>query len=286
MVVLRLTTAHELWNVLHEPTAEMATLRSVLTHEGRFPCRRTWQRRLNRLPDTLPAQIAALGRFLVEILDPFAASGRAVALDSTLLRAFGGRMWHKKDREQGVVPHRGIDIEAGWTKSGHHGWVYGWKLHLAVSCGAVWIPLAAELTPANCPRQPGRARLVDELPAQVRFVLGDTHYNAPKIRERCELSGQTLIASGYGSYPRPQTSLNSQAVRSFFHKLRSCTHRELQPTVQEPLRWLTVRCPPKDTFPPKTGPWGAIFTYQLLLFHRWMHNLPLRTGLKYALKAP
>ncbi len=69
----------------------MATLRALLTCDGRFPCRRTWERRLEQLPDTLPRQIAALGRFLVEVLDPFASSGRAVALDSTLLRAFGGR---------------------------------------------------------------------------------------------------------------------------------------------------------------------------------------------------
>jgi hypothetical protein len=61
------------------------------------------------------------------------------------LRARGG-VWHKKDRDAGVVPHTSIDTEAHWTKSGWHGWVYGWKLHLVVSVAAVWISLAAELT--------------------------------------------------------------------------------------------------------------------------------------------
>ena len=76
-----------------------------------------------------------------ELLKPWARSGRAVALDSTVLRARGG-VWHKKDKEAGVVPHSSIDTEAGWTYSGWHGWVYGWKLHLACTVTGVWIPLA------------------------------------------------------------------------------------------------------------------------------------------------
>ena len=45
--------------------------------------------------------------------------------------------------------HTSIDTAAHWTKSGWHGCVYGWKLRLATAAAAVWIPLAAELTPAN-----------------------------------------------------------------------------------------------------------------------------------------
>jgi hypothetical protein len=48
-----------------------------------------------------------------------------------------------------VVPHTSIDTEAHWTKSGWHGWVYGWKLHLVNTVASVWIPLAAELPAAN-----------------------------------------------------------------------------------------------------------------------------------------
>ncbi len=36
-------------------------------------------------------------------------------------------------------------------------------------------------------------------------MLGDTHYNASRVRERCELGRQTRIASGYAAHPRPQT---------------------------------------------------------------------------------
>jgi hypothetical protein len=74
-----------------------------------------------------------------------------------------------------VVPHSSIDTEAGWTKSGWHGWVYGWKLHLGVSVASVWIPLCASLTPADAADNKVAPSLIEELPDEARFVLGDIH---------------------------------------------------------------------------------------------------------------
>ncbi len=62
MIVRHLHTIRELLTVLEQPTAEMQALRVLLTHDGRFPCRRTFERRLTALPDTLRAQISCLGR--------------------------------------------------------------------------------------------------------------------------------------------------------------------------------------------------------------------------------
>lgn len=266
----------------------MQTLRALLTHDGtatgRFPCRRTWKRRLETLPASLPDKIAFLGRFLVEQLQPFARSGRAVAIDSTLLRAFGGFVWHKKDKAAGVVPHSGIDIEAGWTKSGHHGWVYGWKLHLVATCGPVWIPLAAQLSPANQADNLHAPALMSQLPTQVRFLLGDTHYNAPQVKEECALRGLTLVASGHGTYPRPDQLNNAKEVRSLFHKLRSVTIENFN---QQFKSVFDAHRPVPVKGQIKTSNWalGAILTYQLLLFHQWNNKRSLRNGLKYVLKA-
>src|ERR687890_521988 len=186
MIVRRLHKVGELLAVLEEPPPEMRSLRELLLSEdGRFPSRRTFERRLRALPETLPARIGLLGRHLVARIEPWARCGRAVALDSTVLRARGG-VWHKKDKEAGVVPHSSIDTEAGWTKSGWHGWVYGWKLHLACTVAGVWIPLAAELTPANVADNEAAPELLCRIPAEVRYVLGDKHYNDPEVRELCE----------------------------------------------------------------------------------------------------
>ena len=122
----------ELLAVLDEPTPEMRMVRELLCEEGRFPARRTFERRMRALPERLPDQIGCLGRHLVEVLKPWESRGRAVALDSTTLQAKGG-VWHEKDREEAVVvPHTARDTEAGWTKSGWHGSVYDWKLHVAI----------------------------------------------------------------------------------------------------------------------------------------------------------
>ena len=52
MLMRRLNTAYELLSVLEQPTPEMQTLRELLVQEGRFPNRRTWERRLQAMPDT------------------------------------------------------------------------------------------------------------------------------------------------------------------------------------------------------------------------------------------
>ena len=89
MIVRHIHNVHELLSVLAQPTTEMQRLRALLCEQGRFPTRRTWERRLKAIPDTLPAQIGCLGRHLLELIQPWLTSGRAVAIDSTILRARG-----------------------------------------------------------------------------------------------------------------------------------------------------------------------------------------------------
>jgi hypothetical protein len=122
MLVRRLHKVGELLAVLEEPPLDAHRVRASLRGAGRFPSRRSFEHRLKALPQTMPEQIGRLGRHLVALLRPWEDSGRAVALDSTVLRARGG-VWHKKDKEAGKVPHSSIDTEAGWTNSGWHGWV-------------------------------------------------------------------------------------------------------------------------------------------------------------------
>ena len=223
MIIRRLYTAYSLLAFLEQETALTQQLRTLLTDEhGRFPSRRTWERRLNVLPEDLPGMIGTLGRYLVRLIQPWAAQGRAAALDSTALRANGG-VWHKKHREQGIVPHTSIDTDAHWSKSGHHGWWYGWKLHLACTVAAVWIPLAAKLTAANVHDSVPAPELIRQLPFQVRYVLGDNHYHAPVLLEQCQLSNRLLVASGRGPYPHTDAGVD---VRRIFHLLR---HQAIEP---------------------------------------------------------
>ncbi len=279
MILRHLHKVHELLTVLAEPTPEMQAVRSLLVEQGRHPSRRTFERRLKRLPESLPAQIACLGRSLVGLLQPWAHCGRAVALDSTVLRARGG-VWHKKHRDAGVVPHTLIDTEAGWTKSGWHGWIYGWKLHLATTVAAVWIPLAARLTPANEADNEVAPLLIRELPDEVRFVLGDLHYNAPNVREVCEPE-RMLVTTRRGAYPHTDEGVE---VRRVFHKLRSISIENFNEHFKA-IFDVHGQVPTKGMLHTQRFVLGAVFVYQLALLYRHEHGLQPNTGLKAFLKA-
>jgi DDE family transposase len=278
MIVRHLPKVHTLLEVLAQP--EMRPVRGLLTERGRFPSRRTWERRLKALPEGLPARIGCLGRCLVGVLDPWRQDGRAAAIDSTVLRALGG-VWHRKHREAGIVPHTSIDTEAGWTKSGWHGWVYGWKLHLVSTVAAVWIPLAAELTPANAADNEVAPALLPELPPALRFLLGDTSYDDADLRARCAAGERDLVTSRRGRYPHADGGVE---VRRLFHALRSRAietfHGQFKGIFdcggQVPTRGLVAT---------RRYVLGAVFVYQLTLLHRHEQGADLRVGLKPFLKA-
>lgn len=280
MLVKHLHKVHELLSVLNEPTYEMQQLHSLLTENGRYPTRRTWERRLKGLPESLPAQIGCFGRYLVELIAPWATCGRAVAVDSTVLRSNGG-VWHKKDRQKGEVPHSSIDTQAHWTKSGWHGWVYGWKLHIACAVAAVWIPLSAELTAANVADNEVAPALIQELPPEARLILGDLHYNAPNVHEVCEQTNRLLVTTRYGPYPHTDPGVE---VRRIFHKLRSLAIENFN----EHFKGIFDghgQVPTKGLRNTQRFALGAIFVYQLALLYRFQHDLDLNIGLKAFIKA-
>src|SRR5437588_12057370 len=73
MIVRHLHKVNELLSVLAQPTAEMAMVRALVHEQGSFPSRRTWERRLQGIPQTLPAQIGCLGRHSLNLIHPWAS---------------------------------------------------------------------------------------------------------------------------------------------------------------------------------------------------------------------
>ncbi len=280
MIIRRLYTAYALLAFLDQEDPLPQQLRPLLCEQGRFPSRRTWERRLAALPQSLPGLIGCIGRHVVTRLQPWARHGRAVACDSTPL-ATGGGVWHKKHREQGVIPHSSIDTEAGWSKSGWHGWWYGWKLHLAVTVGAVWVPVAAALTVANRGDNEEAPLLLEQLPAEVRYVLGDTHYNTPALRQECHQRGWELVATRRGSSPRRD---GSAEVRKIFHKLRSKAIEPFNGLFKNIFEW-RGKMPVKGLRRSQLLALGAVVIYQLVLLYQHERNLPLGKGIKPLLRA-
>jgi Transposase DDE domain len=280
MIIRRLYSAYALLRFLEQDDAVVIKLRPLLVEQGRFPSRCTWERRLATLPDTLPGLIGSSGRHLVALLKPWAHQGRAVSLDSTALET-GGGVWHKKHRERGEIPHSSIDTEAGWSKAGWHGWWYGWKLHLAITVGSVWIPLAAELTVANHADNEIAPRLLEQMPWETRYVLGDTHYNDGELQGQCQRRGTELVATRRGAYPHRD---GGAAVRKVFHQLRSKSIEPFNGLFKGVFEW-RVKMPVKGLERSKLLALGAIIIYQLALLYQHERNLPLGQGIKPLLRA-
>jgi len=284
MIVRHVHTPFGLLAILAQPTAEMQALRLHMTlADGHFPCRRTWERRLAAIPNLLPAQIACLGRFLVIEMALWTEAARAAAIDSTALTARGG-VWHKKDREAGIVPHSSIDTEAHWTNSGYHGWVYGWKLHavIAVAYG-VWLPVAANLTPANAADNEQAPALITELPDGLHFLLGDQHYFDQTLQLLCQQRNCVLVASHTGKnnpYPHHDDGVE---VRKILHKTRSITIENFNEHFKA-IFDVHGAVPTKGLVATRRFILGAVLVYQLAVFHCFLQRADLRVGLKALLK--
>jgi Transposase DDE domain len=280
MIIRRLYTAWALLAFLQQDDPVVAQLRPLLTEQGRVPTRRTWERRLATLPATLPGLIGGLGRQLVTLLNPWTQQGHGAACDSTAVRAHGG-VWHKKDREAGVVPHTSIDTEAHWSKSGWHGWWYGWKLHLAVSIGSLWIPLAAEFTVANVADSEVAPLLLTQLPAEVRYVLGDQHYNTPELRAECGRHNRELVATRRGPYPHTDGGVE---VRRIFHKLRSQAIEPFTGLFKNLFEW-GGQMPVKGFRRCQLLALGAVLLYQVVLLYQDHHHHLVGVSIKALLRA-
>src|SRR5918992_1668663 len=115
---------------LHRLLCRDAALRQALGF-ALVPHRTTLERRLRSLLPEAEAQVEALGRRLLEEVQPAAAQPRASAIDGRMYESAGPK-WHKRDRRQGRIPARlrNVDTESAWFKSGYRGWVQGYRLLL------------------------------------------------------------------------------------------------------------------------------------------------------------
>lgn len=285
MIIQQVHTPCGLLAVLEQPTAEMQLLRKELSlPDGRFACRRTWKRRLDALPDALPAQIACMGCCLLHLIGLWTKAACAAAIDSTDLRARGG-IWHKKDREAGIVPHTSIDTQAHWTKSGWHGWVYGWKLHVVVTAACeVWLPLAAEVTSANVADNEQAPKLIEALPTGLHFLLGDQHYHDETLTALCEQRNCHLVTSFTGKnnpYPHHDDGVG---VRKVLHKIRSIAIENFNEHFKV-IFDVHGAVPTKGLIATQRFVLAAVFVYQLAILYCFLQNLNLRVGLKALIKA-
>jgi hypothetical protein len=125
------------------------------------------------------------------------------------------------------------------------------------------------------------SHLLREVPAEVRFVLGDRHYNTPELREHCGQADRVLVTTKYGRSPHTDDGVE---VRRVFHKLRFIAMENFN----EHFKGIFAehgQVPTKGLLATQRFALGAIFVSQLALLYRFEHDLELCVGLKAFLKA-
>ena len=114
-------------------------------------------------------------------LQEHCADARTVAIDKSMIPARGPCPSRYKKR-------KGVDQEAGWGKSAHDGWVYGYSYEVVVSAGkkGLVMPLLASADRANCSEHRSGITKVADLPRGVRNNLADSGYDDNKYGEAIE----------------------------------------------------------------------------------------------------
>jgi hypothetical protein len=287
MLVRHLQSPYALDAYLPMQTTAVQQLHPYLSlPNGQRPTRRTWERRMGQLPQRLPTLIACLGRQLPVLLQPWQQGdqeyGHTTAIDTTPIKARG--VWHSKDKQAGIAPSTAIDTEAGWSRSQYHGWWWGYKLHLLVTAAPHWLPLGADLTPANVGDNTHARRLLQgplqDLPGEVRIMLGDQLYNDKQLRTLCADRNIDLVTTrrNQGSKQYPHTD-GGVDVRRVLHALRSQTIEPVNAQFKKVFDCIT-QAPARGLKRNQLLILGAVFVFQLLLLLQWFDNRPVGTGVK------
>ena len=151
------------------------------------------------MPIDIKERIAAMGRLFVSegLVKPY-----AIAIDSTLLKAYKGHVWHVSSMKEGITPRPGIDTDAKWGFSNTRGWIYGYKLHMVSSTySSAIVPLTADVTTANIPdnqvypglTSPSSFNLSSETIKKIHFMVADPGYDDQSLYDLSANLGFQLV---------------------------------------------------------------------------------------------
>ncbi len=148
-----------------------------------FPSRSTFFRRYRRSHQLYSKAIELQGQ---QAIAEEVTNAREAAVDKSLMAA-QGRPWHKHERKKGKIP-RGVDREAAWGYSEHHGWVYGYSFEVVVSSTrkSTVFPLMASVGTGSAAEVRTFREKIDRLSPAVKCVSADSGYDANYLGERIE----------------------------------------------------------------------------------------------------
>lgn len=204
------------WRFLQEHARLLLEeLRTVLGLEV-LPSRATYLRRYPMAHRLYEEAIVLGGRVA---LVHHVSTARVVAVDKSMIGAKGP--WqHRSFRA--ALPSS-VDPQAGWGKSSHDGWVFGYSYEVVV-CAAKHqriVPLIASVGTADTNEHRSFATKIGRLPKSTRYVLGDGGYDGNALAEAIEYT-----AKGKSTGRRFLTPLLARGGRPAVGLQRRKGHRE------------------------------------------------------------
>jgi hypothetical protein len=259
-----------------------------VTGQRHFPSRSTFFSRYRRCHQfySKAIQLQGLQAIKEKVIDASEA-----AVDKSLVAA-RGRPWHKHDKTRGKIP-RGVDVEAAWGYSEHHGWIYGYSFEVVVTSKRKnkTFPLSASVGTGSAAEVRTFAEKIDDLPPKVKRVSADKGYDANELGERIEFDSRGrrtgrrfLCPENPRNNKRKKTKPGgADAARAHSRHLRAARKKYLEsPTGQRLYRQRSKTVEPfnswfKSQFELESRAWhrglannqtqmlAAMFVYQLLV---------------------
>ncbi len=161
----------------------------------RVPHRSSILRRLKSLVPMAEEQISRFGVRILQEIESGKQFSEVSAIDGRMYQSIG-RLWHKKHRQQGLIPAglRNVDTESSWSKSASRGWVQGYRLVLQTLVFPEPVPLFAIWRENS--RNEAEVSLSELENGQLRVtevMLGDTRFGDLQLPEKYANKGGYLL---------------------------------------------------------------------------------------------
>jgi hypothetical protein len=293
--------------VLKKKKSKSSQYRCLFQHRGdlvkwlklkRFPVRSTYCRRYAQVfpvfQTAMKLQTAAAQR--ERLLKP-----THVSADKSVIQA-QGPAWPVAQQRRGKRS-AGVDTQASWTYSRHHGWQFGYAYEAVVSrtkSRVVW-PMLASVETARVKESKMFLEKIPDLPRQTRWVAADKGYDSNAVGEAVEWDAQDrrtgrrfLCPQIYrrgehrrGKGPRKERGARAKHRRRREERLDFLDsragrrlYRERSQTVEPFHQWFKQRfellehCWHRGLNNNRTQILSAMFAYQLLLRYNHRQRRP------------
>ena len=254
-------------SALHRLLNQDAQLRAACEFV-RVPHRSSILRRLKSLVSATEEQISGFGKRILRKFEISQQFSEVSAIDGRMYQATG-RLWHKKQRQQNLLPAglRNVDIESSWSKSASRGWVQGYRLVLQtlvfpepVPLFAIWRENSRNEAETVLPELETERLLITDV------MLGDTRFGDLQLPAKYSTAGGYLLTPN--ELPKER--------RSWKHDLYEYRQETIELLFQRIIQAFDLKmCQVKGKAKNGAFVLASVWTYQICFLKNYEENKPL-----------